>query len=946
MNNDINQQKNNVLSSIMANPKLARTFKEAMAAPIGSTKRAQAQSMLSIIKKVGGNVFDGQGGMFDNIGLAGSSMATSTPSPQIPYAPNYSNLMIFPAAPALKSTATKPANNSVNSGNITYPAPTPVPQTNWFDTAWNTVKNLSSNATNSFVSSLENEIPGMDMFNSAKGIMSSLNSNKPDIYTPGVPQPAPYQNVTPGAVSRITNALPTAGLGIVGGSLAGLTGLAQFGLQNAMQGSEDLYNWGADSNQQIPKNLQPGYIAPMDTAGQQALKGMWDKSFPTTAGAPSSPPMSMPTTTGPITGSSVAPSPDSIKMGWTPTTPEQQQQLSDTQNYLVQNGYMTTAQASGEKNVFGPNTTAAYSKAYGDEQTKMTGSTSSAPAGGNTATSTSGANLAAANIAKMLGCSPFDDINKLTAAQIASKVPINEGFTNGTSSVAVRNNNPGNLKYAGQAGATADARGFAVFQTVEAGQQALVNDIQSKMNSGKYKNLNDLFAVYSPNSDNPAYTGGNTSSPYSTGSATDAVASAVSAGTGAEAFGIDYANAKFNGGLDQYVQNLDTKLKNQYNLPALEQQLSNLKDTGADLIPTLQTYMSGRDTYLKSIDAMIQTTQDKLSTLDASDPKAMSMYNLQMNNLYDLKGKQEGRYQNFLNSAIADYNADVSKVTSAYTQAKSDYTTALNSQATMAQNDYNNLYTRMTSAYTALQNAPITLANQNAALAQLGVSNLNTVTNGFSQSSSTNPKTLTDIDNWSKQLTIGGTAANKDDINFTNIPANGLIGLYELNAHAGSDPASLTEAIRRGLKATLESNSGNNAVVTKVKKLITDLAADPRGKTFAQALSNSISPSTGTALGGYAASHMADVQKAVNDLVNNSGGFLGMGQRKPGIQDKASWLSAHKNLDPDFLNSLYDFVNANAAGFKNPNDFLDKLFPAGSTDQQKASILASGLAVI
>ena len=343
---------------------------------------------------------------------------------------------------------------------------------------------------------------------------------------------------------------------------------------------------------------------------------------------------------------------------------------------------------------------------------------------------------------------------------------------------------------------------------------------------------------------------------------------------------------------------------------------------------------------------MIQTTQDKLSTLDASDPRTMSLYNLQMNNLYDLKGKQEGRYQNFLNSAVADYNADLSRVESAVTKARTDYANALNSQGTMAQNDYNNLYTRMTSAYTALQNAPVVLANQKLALQQLGQSNLNTVSNGLGQSYATNPKLQEDQDKWTKDITIGGTKADSDSLNFTSIPANGLIGLYQKNADMGSDPRALTEAIRRALVSTLDNNPGNTAVYSKVKKLITDLAANPQGKDIADSLSNGIISSSNSSLSSYTAQHITDVQNAVTSLIKGMGWF-GMG--KSGIQDKAGWLAKYKNLDTDYLNRLYDFVNSNigtnGSYAKNPSDFLNQVFPSGATDKQKADIIAAGLSV-
>ena len=86
------QKKNSLMKSILKNPKLARTFKDAIKAPIGSTKRTQAKSVISIMEKLRGIKNDGIGG----------------PGPQTPQGDqgsgpsDYSNLMIFPAAPAFK----------------------------------------------------------------------------------------------------------------------------------------------------------------------------------------------------------------------------------------------------------------------------------------------------------------------------------------------------------------------------------------------------------------------------------------------------------------------------------------------------------------------------------------------------------------------------------------------------------------------------------------------------------------------------------------------------------------------------------------------------------------------------------------------------------------------------------------------------------------------------
>jgi hypothetical protein len=66
-------------------------------------------------------------------------------------------------------------------------------------------------------------------------------------------------------------------------------------------------------------------------------------------------------------------------------------------------------------------------------------------------------------------------ISPQAAQAIAAAITVQEG--NGPGTLATRNNNPGNLIFVGQPGATQGAGGFAAFSTPAAGQQALVNQI-------------------------------------------------------------------------------------------------------------------------------------------------------------------------------------------------------------------------------------------------------------------------------------------------------------------------------------------------------------------------------------------------------------------------------------------------------------------------------------
>lgn len=66
--------------------------------------------------------------------------------------------------------------------------------------------------------------------------------------------------------------------------------------------------------------------------------------------------------------------------------------------------------------------------------------------------------------------------------------------------LAGQNNNPGNLRFAGQPGATQGAGGFAKFATPEAGYQALINQVQ--LDASRGETLSQYITKFAPPSEN------------------------------------------------------------------------------------------------------------------------------------------------------------------------------------------------------------------------------------------------------------------------------------------------------------------------------------------------------------------------------------------------------------------------------------------------------------
>jgi hypothetical protein len=86
-----------------------------------------------------------------------------------------------------------------------------------------------------------------------------------------------------------------------------------------------------------------------------------------------------------------------------------------------------------------------------------------------------------------------------TITDLANSIATMEGW-NVSGSLAQRNNNPGNIRFVGQAGATLGEGGFAKFSSVNDGWNALSDLLNRRANQGM--TLKSLFYSYAPPTDN------------------------------------------------------------------------------------------------------------------------------------------------------------------------------------------------------------------------------------------------------------------------------------------------------------------------------------------------------------------------------------------------------------------------------------------------------------
>lgn len=813
MENENHKRKNDLMKSIMSDPKMARSFKEALSSPIGSTKREQAKSLLSIMKKVGGLRNDGMGGPTN------MSMAPVNQSSPI-VNPSSSNYYIFPAVPKLKSTT--------QSQPVSTPASDPIAETKNMFTSNPVIQNVGN-------------------------IFSSAFSNiKSTTQQPGAVSGGSVDSKTPNMSMAPSSSNPNMSMASSSNSSKGpLPGLGATRILPTVTGIDAIKKLQSDLNE---KNK-----------GQQ---------------------------------------------GWIP---------------LVVDGIMGKKTTDAQS--FAPSTL---------NNTNNTGGASS-----NFASSKNVFNIAASSVATLLKLTPTTPLKQVPIQDLAAAIATNEGFFNGTSKIAIANNNPGNLKFANQKGATQDSKGFAVFATVDEGAQALINDLTSKYNSGKYNTINDLMSVYSPDSDNPANPSYNSNSSSTGDQIKSDAQSAVNSGTGPGFFAMNEANAKFGGSLDQYITNLDEKLKKDFKLEPLELELSNLKSESSNFIPTLTSYMKGRDQYSKAIDKMIDAAQGDLLSVDMSDPASVERYNNYTTYLYTLKGRQNERYGNYLNAAVSDYNADVTKLQTNYDNVYKQYTDALTRQGTLAQNEYNTLYTTMSDLYTNLENAPTKAQNAIILQQQIDANNLTALQNGVD--STTYP------DYYKDTKTFGENITDKDGLLLTNqLGAGGLLGQFNQAVNLSGQPEkalAVANAVNLAMAKTLAASTDPMADVEKFKGLVSDLASMEGGADYANMITPSLNKASYSLVSDYVLKNLPSIKKAATQLVSGKSHWFSKNESS-GLVDESAWKKSFSNINSGVLDDLYNTAKINitpgSAYEKDPSTFVSALF-SGVDDKSIANNLTSSI---
>lgn len=158
--------------------------------------------------------------------------------------------------------------------------------------------------------------------------------------------------------------------------------------------------------------------------------------------------------------------------------------------------------------------------------------------------------------------------------------------------------------------------------------------------------------------------------------------------------------------LSDQVNQLSDALKQEHHLDELLNQRDQMASTGATLTDNLTDYIRGRDQFLNQTQGMIDSYTNKMRTMDLANPNTAARAQQYMTYLYELRGRQNKRYIEFLNSSVNQYNAQLNEISTHYDNALSAYESELSTKSQLTQSEYNMYYTALSNMYNTVSGAP------------------------------------------------------------------------------------------------------------------------------------------------------------------------------------------------------------------------------------------------
>jgi hypothetical protein len=181
------------------------------------------------------------------------------------------------------------------------------------------------------------------------------------------------------------------------------------------------------------------------------------------------------------------------------------------------------------------------------------------------------------------------------------------------------------------------------------------------------------------------------------------------------------------GSQQDWLLKKDEELKEKLGMNLAQDRMERLKGMDSTFETRAKEWVAGKDEAIKAIDAQMLALQKSVPDNVSLDPATKGIYDAQMDYLTIMKGKQQGRYDQYVAQAKAEFKSDLDNATTAYEKLKARY----DLQMASANADWKDYHDSLLQDFTFLSGMPQAAANYNSA-------RINQVTEGIKQQEALN----------------------------------------------------------------------------------------------------------------------------------------------------------------------------------------------------------------
>lgn len=158
--------------------------------------------------------------------------------------------------------------------------------------------------------------------------------------------------------------------------------------------------------------------------------------------------------------------------------------------------------------------------------------------------------------------------------------------------------------------------------------------------------------------------------------------------------------------LAQDLADKDAELRKSTGYDDLKTQKMIAEQEKVNLPKDMATFIRDRETYVATTDKNIADFREKMKTMDLSNPETRDSANRYLNYLYTLRGRQNQTYMGYIQQASDLQQRKVEDITNRLATVTDEYKTKLTNYTAVRTSDYTTWMAALSGMYTEAKNAP------------------------------------------------------------------------------------------------------------------------------------------------------------------------------------------------------------------------------------------------